>query len=232
MKRLSLGLLSLAAAFYSAGAAATPVTIGFDSLTRSGTGWTSIQYNAGPSLSTYTESGFVLSTTGNTPGASGFGSAHTGETDYYFGSTSLFNDDTNGGLTTLTKSGGGAFSLTSIDIAALTNTWSFYPGQEYVVFTGTLADGSTVTQRALLLNNTSFQTVLFTGFEDVVSVSWAQGSAITRAFNQFDNIVVDATPVVAPTQPNGQVPEPASIALLGAGLLALSRRRRKDRAAV
>ncbi|NUU01821.1 PEP-CTERM sorting domain-containing protein [Herbaspirillum robiniae] len=223
MKRLSLGIFSLFAVFLSATAAATPVTIGFDPLTVAGTGWTSIVHNVSATETSYTESGFVLSTTGNTPGQSGFGSAHTGQTDYYFGSTSLFNDDTNGGVTVLSKQGGGSFSLISMKIAAMTNTWSFYPGQEYVVFTGLLASGGTVSQSVLLLNNTSFQTVDFSGFTDVVSVSWAQGSAATKAFSQFDDIVVDASPA-APAD----VPEPASIALLGVGLLALTRKRGKS----
>lgn len=224
MKQIYIGIFSLVAAVFSATAAATPVTITFDSLTTGGTGWTSIVHNVSATETSYTESGFVLSTTGTTPGASGFGSAHTGQTDYYFGSTSLFNDDTNGGLTVLTQVGGGAFALTSMKIAALNNTWSFYPGQEYVVFTGTLEDGSTVTQRVLLLNNTSFQTVDFVGFDDVVSVSWAQGSAATKAFNQFDDIVVNGD-VGSPTA----VPEPASIALLGLGLVALASKRRKSK---
>jgi len=224
MKQLYLGLI---AGLVSIAASATPVTITFDPLVASGTGFTSIQYNVNPDESSYTESGFVLSAAGHEAGHSGFGSAHSGQTDYYFGSTSLFNDDTNGGLTVLTKLGGGAFALTSMKLAALNNTWSFYPNAEYVTFTGTLENGSTVTQKVLLANNTSFQTVNFVGFDDVTSVTWAQGSATTRSFNQFDDIVVDGT-VTGGTPTPAPIPEPGSIALLGLGLVALVSKRRKS----
>ena len=213
--------LALIAILFSATAAATPTTITFDPLAQTGPGWSNIQFNVSPNESAYTENGFVLSTFGNIAGQSGFGSAHSGQADYYFGSTALFNDDTNGGLTYLQKVGGGVFSLTSMKLAALTKTWSFYPGEEFVTFVGTRANGSTVEQKVLLLSNTVFQTVQFLDFNNLVSVNWAQGNSANKAFNQFDDIVIDGD------QAPQSVPEPASIALLGLGLAALASKRRK-----
>ena len=108
-----------------------------------------------------------------------------------------------------------------MSLASLTHTWTFTPGHEFVTFTGNLVGGGTVTQKVALLGNTSFQTVDFSGFTNLLSVTWAQSSAGDSALNQFDNIVVDGAPAPA------DVPEPASIALLGlglAGILAMARK--------
>jgi hypothetical protein len=209
-------------------AAAAPVTMTFDSLTTAGEGWTSIERNLSPTTSGYSENGFQV-TTGGTSGPVGFGSAHTGQTDYYFGKTSLFNDNTAGGITTLSQIDGGAFALSSMLLAAMNNTWSFYPGQEYVTFTGNIDGGGIVTQSVLLLNNISFQLVDFIGFTDVSSVTWVQSAAGTNGLSQFTEIVLgDAI----------TVPEPASVALIGLGLAGLfggvfmRRRKQPVRAAV
>jgi hypothetical protein len=219
--------LAVAASVVCMSATATPVTMTFDSLTAAGTGWTSIERNISPTQSGYSENGFQV-TTGGTSGPVGFGSAHTGQTDYYFGTTSLFNDNTAGGITTLSQIDGGAFALSSMLLAAMNNTWTFTPNQEYVTFTGNIDGGGIVTQSVLLLNNTSFQLVDFIGFTDVNSVTWVQSAAGSNGLSQFANIVLDDAITV---------PEPASVALIGMGLAGLfggvfmRRRKQPSRAA-
>jgi hypothetical protein len=133
----------------------------------------------------------------------------------YLGSTTLINY-LDSGVNTLTKVGGGAFSLFSIGLAQL---YSGQPGQT-ITFTGTLPNSSQVFQSFLLAPSTLVLTqyVFNRSFANVVSVSWSQ----LGPYHQFDNVTANLT----------AVPEPVTVALLATGLLGvgaaqLLRRRRR-----
>jgi hypothetical protein len=191
-----------AAGILIAAASASATTINFNDLTTAGTTVQSV----GQSIN---ESGFNFTE----QGAFGFAVFQTGESRFP-GATALF-DNTVGGLTTLSKIGGGQFNLTSIDLANLN-----FVGADSATFTG-LKNGQTVATQTVNFN--SFQhltTEALTGFTGVDAVQFVQN---TQPFYQFDNLVVDDTT---------PVPEPASLALFGVGLgfggIALRRRRSRE----
>jgi hypothetical protein len=158
------------------------------------------------SMATYQEGGFNLDAHGS------FASAEQGTTGWYFGSASLFNNAM-GGTTTLTKIGGGTFSFDSIDLAPVSTTYST---GATVSFTGQVHGGGTVNQAFTLSNGYAFSTFSFSGFNNLDSVSWVQASP----FHQFDNLVLDQS---------SNVPEPASLALIGLAAAAMGLARRKSR---
>ena len=176
-------------------ASAHAATVTFDPLTQAGSGWNSV----GP---TYSESGFTFSTT------TGFASAQTGNTGWYFGSTSLFNNFANE-TTTLTQTGGGIFSLNSIDLAPVSTS---YGDGASITFIGQLNGGGSISQTFTLDHGFAFETFLFNGFSNLLSVSWVQANP----YHQFDNIVLNETP------------EPESLALLGLALAAAAGLRRRQ----
>ncbi len=190
---LRLGSL-LAAIAVSAGAHAD--LIDFESLRNDRAGLTNVG-------DVYSEDGFTLTETGD----NFFYSINSGDFRYT-GSVSLFSNSSSG-LITLTRNGGGAFSLDSIDLDGLN---SGIPAR--VTFVASLAGGGT--QSESFVTDSAFpalQTFFFSSaFDNVASVSWRQASP----YHKFDNVAV--TPV----------PEPAAFAALGLGLVALvSRRKRK-----
>lgn len=155
--------------------------------------------------SSYSEEGFTLSQLGSHPfGLSTFGT----QASNFSGSTALYNNTVDG-VTELILTGGGSFSVQSIDLAELNGNLV-----ASVAFVGDLTGGGTVTN-TFTLDGVALapQTFTFTGFSSVTKVSWTQVSP----FHQFDNIVVN----------NGTaVPEPMSLGLLGSGLAGLALMRR------
>lgn len=132
----------------------------------------------------------------------------TTNTDYsnYTGSTTLFSN--HGNVTTVSQAGGGAFSLTSLDLANVNRVGHSVASN--VNFTGVLLDGGTVTQSYAIPSDDALHTVTFAGFTNLASFTL---SSPNNAY-QFDNVNVQT------------VPEPATCVLLSLGGVAALRRRR------
>lgn len=202
MPRILLALaLSLAATTAHAGL----VTLTFDNLTTND----ALEHFIGP---TYSVDGLTLTATDNDPltppDFAFFGTQAT----QFDGSTALFHHISDGEIA-LTRSGGGSFDLLSMDVAEVPNldvNGQPVPTTFSIAFTGTRADGSTITESFNGQGFPTISTVLFPEFTDVVSVDWFQGpGGPGTGTHQFDNIVVQAPSVV---------PEPPTFVLFAFGL--------------
>lgn len=185
-------------AFLFAAQASQAVVLDFESLVTAGTGIRDVADG-------YTEDGFKFLNLTLPNRADSFGVWQTGNSAFP-GSTSLFNPWQDA-TTQLSQVGGGAFDATTIRLASL----NLSPLANTVTFVGTRADSSTITQAITMVNPSIMTTYSFTGMSNIVKLEWVH----TFPFQQFDNINVNP------------VPEPATIAILGLGALALIRRRRK-----
>jgi PEP-CTERM motif len=167
--------------------------------------------------SPYIESGFELTFTG---GGDTYG-AWCSSSPNYPGSPDI-GIASGGEQATLTKVGGGTFSLQSIDLATL-----FGGGAGgSVFFTGDLSGGGTVTASGTFdaaSGPPTFSTFNFDdSWTDLADVYFVQGPAENENTFQFDNVVLDSP-----------VPEPGSMALLATGLVGMAGaglRRRKRKA--
>ena len=161
----------------------------------------------------YTEKGFNFTSSSRLHNFATWGTLSAN----FFGSTALWNGDGTGvnGITTLTKVGGGAFDLLSIDLAELLLV-DPSGGAASVNFTATFSGGGTASQSFTLddvraTNDiNSFQTLNFSGFNDIVSVSWLQ----VTPFHQFDNVTIRSAAIA--------VAEPSTLALFAAALAGLA----------
>ena len=107
---------------------------------------------------------------------------------------------------TITRFGGGNFTLNQVDGGL---SW----------YTNLTSHGVTAGSEMMTLNR-SFQTFVFSSLVNVSSVTFS--AAPGDGYYAFDNIVYDALD-------NGQVPEPASLMLIGLALAGLAAARATSR---
>ena len=184
MRRLSPWVLTAALVGALTGARdAGAITIDFESLAHTDS---EIMLHVQP----YSEDGFILTAPGGNLVSNGTLRVN------FSGSTALFNGFV-GGVQRITKDGGGAFSLISIDLSELNAT------QPTQVFTGFLAEGGTVT-RELTLDGVAFgpETFVFdSSFGNLTAVEWTSPMDGSDGPVQYDNIVVGAPIVAVPVLP-------------------------------
>jgi hypothetical protein len=208
MKWLTRGAALLAMMVLTVRSAQAQFVMTFDGNSCSGTASTD-------GTSAYTESGFELLF----GGSSGYAYWCSGSAGYA-GSNSIFNN-TPGGLTTLSRVGGGTFALSSIDLATILAG----EGGGSVLFTGDLLGGGTITATEGWSGSTgspALQTDLFgSGWTNLVDVTFSQ--ADNEPFYQFDNVVLNNVALSV-------TPEPATVTLLAIGLVGVAgvRKRRSS----
>lgn len=175
----------------------------------------------------YQEAGFQVAAVGlgcgtAAGGASALASWTPDNPDYYTGSPALYSNF--GNAIDFTAVGGQAFSFRSIGLSP-------FLGQlgepTMVMFTGSLATGGTVSQSVMVPGGVFGRTATpvmfasFTGFTNLRSLRLAVNAPSGNdTIVQFDNVSFG---------PAAVVPEPATVALFGAGLAglaAVARRRR------
>jgi hypothetical protein len=175
---------------------------------------------------TYSAKGFTLTAINPPSGLlSGF-EAHGPNSIFFMGKIGVFafapTTSPPDNAITLTQDNGQPFSLLSIDLA---RNFLFDPAPT-VTFTGTQAGGGTVTESftvTTLVGVSAFQAFHFTGFTNLVSVTWGQPE-LAGGLHQFTDILLQT----------GAVPEPSTLILLALGvplvLAYTSRARRRGEA--
>jgi hypothetical protein len=157
--------------------------------------------------SPYSEAGFTLSTPGIFEFATWCADADAFGLGSYAGPGLFIN--TGGSNATLTPSGGGTFSIQSIELAHLYQ--GAFDAQSFT-FTGNLSGGGTVSQTFTIGPQVQFATFMPFLFDaswtNLLSVDFAQQD---YSYYQFTNIVLNGA--------SSTVPEPASMMLLGTGLV-------------
>lgn len=175
----------------------------------------------------YKEAGFVVTAVGVACGtATSFATVSADDPTLWTGTPALFLNDAVATSVSFARADGGMFSMQSIGLAG------FLGAAANVTLTGYLMGGSTVTQTCAVSGsafgaNPPMQACALGGaFSGLASVQFAALNAFGEPLAEFDNVVV--TPAAT------AVPEPATVVLFGAGLLAVggaARRRRQPQAA-
>ncbi len=181
-------------------ASAGLITLDFDDFESNSAGYT---YYASP----FNTEGFQL--TGNFIG-NDYAIAGSGHIDY-INSASLitFGDETH----TLQQINASSFDLLSLDFTQINALLGNYNNLSFI---GNLAGGGTVSQMINFDNIFNVQNIAFTGFTNLTSVQFSNGSSQAL---QIDNIVLRTT----------NVPEPSTLAIFALGIIGLASRRFKKK---
>lgn len=141
---------------------------------------------------------------------------------FHTGSPALFNNSPASNSVFVNATGGGTFSLFSVDMAPLLGGFGL---PTTVQFTGALASGGSVMQEFMVPGGTTtLTTFTFAGFTNLTSFTYTISDPDFEPFVQIDNLRVDVA----------VIPEPATVLLLGTGLASLGAfgwRRRRQTAA-